>query len=110
MKVQSKERIKRRKAGCMKKIGVGFLLMAAAFFSLGGYEGEQERVETTYVVKSGDTLWDIGETYLEKNTGGRRYILEFIEGIREINPELAKRGSDIYPGQVLRISCFVKKQ
>ena len=101
---------KRRKAGGMKKIVVGFLLIAAAFLSLGGYSEEQERVETTYIVKSGDTLWDIGETYLEKNTGGRRYILEFIEGIREINPELAKRGSDIYPGQVLRISYFVKKQ
>ena len=98
---------KRRAETAMKKIGVAALLTAAAFFSLGGYEGEQERVETTYVVKSGDTLWDIGETYLEKNTGGRRYILEFIEGIKEINPELAQ--GTIYPGQVLRISYFVKK-
>ena len=101
---------KRRKAGCMKKIVVGFLLIAAAFLSLGGYSEEQERIETTYVVQRGDTLWDIGETFLEKNTGGRRYILEFIEGIKEIIPELTQAKGSVYPGQVLKISYFVKKQ
>lgn len=98
---------KRRAETAIKKIGAAVLLVLSAFLLMGGYEGEQERVETTYVVKSGDTLWDIGETYLEKNTGGRRYILEFIEGIKEINPELAQ--GNLYPGQVLRISYFVKK-
>lgn len=101
--------MKQHKTGNMKRIGAAAMLAAAAFLSLGGYAEEQELVETTYTVKSGDTLWDIGETYLEKNTGGRRYILEFIEGIKEVNPELAQHGGNLYPGQVLKICYFVKK-
>ena len=98
---------KKRAAQGFKKIGIAAAIAAAAFLSLGGYSEEQERIETTYVVQRGDTLWDIGEMFIEKNTGGRRYILEFIEGIKEINPELAQ--GTLYPGQVLRISYFVKK-
>ena len=51
---------------------------------------------------------DISEKYLQLNTGSRRYILEFEQGIRELNPELWDNVT-IYPGQTIRINYWVKK-
>ena len=65
-------------------------------------------VEEIYVVKSGDTLWDIAETYLRKNTGTRRYILEYKSGIEELNPWLLERHGLIYPGDRLTLTYWVK--
>ena len=65
-------------------------------------------VEETYVVKAGDTLWDIAEEYLTKNTATRRYILEYKSGIEENNPWLLERHGMIYPGDQLRITYWVK--
>ena len=56
-------------------------------------------VEETYVVQPGDTLWSISETYLAKNTGTRRYILEYKSGVEENNPWLLDRHGMIYPGE-----------
>lgn len=66
-------------------------------------------VEETYTVKSGDTLWDIAETYLAKNTGTRRYILEYKSGIEELNPWLLERKGMIYPGDKLTLTYWVKE-
>ncbi|AOH47466.1 peptidoglycan-binding protein LysM [Selenomonas sp. oral taxon 920] len=65
-------------------------------------------VEETYVVKPGDTLWDIAEEYLAKNTGTRRYILEYKEGIYENNPWLVDRKGLIRPGDELQMTYWVK--
>ena len=65
-------------------------------------------VEEVYVVKSGDTLWDIAETYVRKNTGTRRYILEYKSGIEELNPWLLERHGMIYPGDELTLPYWVK--
>lgn len=86
--------------------GVGLSLLASVL--CGYYDGNQELVETTYTVKKGDTLRGISEAYLPLNTGGRRYILEFEQGIREINPELWHTVT-IQPGQVIKINYWVKK-
>ena len=85
-------------AGCM-----GETLLAA-------YSGPVKLIETEYTVQENDTLWGIGEAYMAKNTGGDRYILEFIEGIKELNPELVESKGAVYPGQVLRINYFVKEE
>ena len=66
-------------------------------------------VEEVYVVKSGDTLWDIAETYLRKNTGTKRYILEYKSGIEELNPWLLERHGMIYPGDKLKVTYWVKE-
>ena len=65
-------------------------------------------VEEVYVVKSGDTLWDIAETYVRKNTGTRSYILEYMSGIEEIYPWLIDRLGMIYPGDRLTLTYWVK--
>ena len=92
-----------------KKGAIVFALCGASLILTGAYSGDARLVEHTYTVTNGDTLWTIGEEYLEKNTGTRRYILEFIEGIRELNAELVENKSRIYPGQKLRINYWVKE-
>lgn len=65
-------------------------------------------VEETYTVRPGDTLWDIAEEYVAKNTGTRRYILEYKEGMYENNPWLLDRDGMIYPGDKLTLTYWVK--
>ena len=67
-------------------------------------------VEEVYVVKPGDTLWGISETYLRKNTGTRRYILEYKAGMEELNPWLLDRKGEIYPGDKLTLTYWVKSE
>lgn len=66
-------------------------------------------VEETYTVRPGDTLWGIAEEYLAKNTGTRRYILEYKEGIYENNPWLVDRKGMICPGDQLTLTYWVKE-
>ena len=75
----------------------------------GFYDGDQKLVQTVYTVKDGDTLRDISERFLPLNTGGRRYILEFEEGIVQLNPELHGNRGNIYPGQQIKINCWIKE-
>ena len=74
----------------------------------GFYDGDQKLVQTIYTVKEGDTLRDISEMFLPLNTGGRRYILAFEEGIVELNPELHGNRGNIYPGQRIKVNYWVK--
>ena len=75
----------------------------------GAYSGDQKLVETVYTVREGDTLREISERFLPLNTGGRRYILEFEEGIVQLNPELWENRGDIRPGQQIKINYWVKE-
>ena len=69
---------------------------------------ETKIVEYRREVRAGDTLWDIAETYVRKNTGTRRYILEYKSGIEENNPWLLERHGMIYPGDELTLTYWVK--
>ncbi len=66
-------------------------------------------VEEVYVVRQGDTLWGIAETYCAKNTGTRRYVLEYKSGIEELNPWLLDRKGEIYPGDEIKVTYWVKE-
>ena len=65
-------------------------------------------VEETYVVKAGDTLWGIADEFCAKNTGARRYILEYKSGMEELNPWLLDRDGLIYPGDEIKVTYWVK--
>jgi len=97
-----------------KNVLIGGAFVTAAALCSGACnpwdDGGAVLVEETYVVKAGDTLWDIAEEYLTKNTATRRYILEYKSGIEENNPWLLERHGMIYPGDQLRITYWVKEE
>ena len=100
---------KKRIESLIKKFVGGAALIGAAILLTGFYEGDQQRVEETYTVKHGDTIWSIGEEYIHKNTGGRRYLPEFVEGIKEMNPWVKEQGYIIHAGDKIQISYWIKK-
>ena len=95
-----------------KKAVAGAAIALAAILCAGAATREGGKnavlVEEVYVVKPGDTLWGISETYLRKNTGTRRYILEYKSGIEELNPWLLERHGMIYPGDKLTLTYWVR--
>nr|WP_325190642.1 LysM domain-containing protein [uncultured Selenomonas sp.]DAW74197.1 MAG TPA: LysM [Caudoviricetes sp.] len=97
-----------------KKVITGCCIAGAAILLAGACnpwdDGGAVLVEETYVVRPGDTLWDIAETYCSKNTGTRRYILEYKEGIYENNPWLVDRKGLICPGDQLVLTYWVKEE
>jgi nucleoid-associated protein YgaU len=96
-----------------KHVLIGGAFVATAALCSGAVnpwdDGGAVLVEETYTVRPGDTLWDIAEEYLEKNTGTRRYILEYKSGIEELNPWLLERKGEIYPGDKIKVTYWVKE-
>lgn len=98
-----------------KKLFAGCCITGAAILLAGAYSPQPDGrnavlVEEVYVVKSGDTLWDIAETYVRKNTGTKRYILEYKSGMEELNPWLFDRDGMIYPGDKIKVTYWVKEE
>jgi len=97
----------------LKAALVGGAFIAAAAICSGAVnpwdDGQAVLVEETYVVRPGDTIWGIAEEYIIKNTATRRYIIEYKEGIYELNPWLLDRKGQIYPGDEIRVTYWVKE-
>ena len=96
-----------------KKIIAGSAIALAAILLVGACSPQSDGrnavlVEEVYVVRPGDTIWGIAETYCAKNTGTRRYILEYKSGMEELNPWLMERHGMIYPGDKLTLTYWVK--
>lgn len=95
-----------------KNIIIGGAFMTAAALCSGACnpweDGQAVLVEEVYTVRPGDTIWGIAEEYVAKNTGTRRYMLEYKEGIYENNPWLVERAGMIYPGDKLTLTYWVK--
>ena len=85
---------------------IGVTLITVGVGNMDGTDGQ--RVETTYTIKPGDTLRDISESYLTKNTAGRRYILEFEESIVAENPWIKGHEAEIQPGDKIKITYYTK--
>ena len=96
-----------------KKLIAGCALAGLAILCAGMAQEDDGKnvvlVEETYVVQPGDTIWSIAETYCAKNTGTRRYILEYKAGMEENNPWLVERKGEIYPGDELTLTYWVKE-
>lgn len=96
----------------VKKVIAGCCIAGAAILCAGAATHDDGQgailVEEVYVVRPGDTIWSIAETYVRKNTGTRRYILEYKSGIEENNPWLLDRHGVIYPGDELILTYWVK--
>ena len=96
----------------VKKVIAGCCIAGAAILCAGAATHDDGQgailVEEVYVVRPGDTIWSIAETYVRKNTGTRRYILEYKSGIEENNPWLLDRHGMIYPGDRLTLTYWVK--
>ena len=94
------------------KAAVAGGIVAGAAILCAGMATQEEThavlVEEVYTVRPGDTIWGIAEEYVAKNTGTRRYILEYKEGIYENNPWLVERKGEIYPGDKIRVTYWVK--
>ena len=67
-------------------------------------------VEEVYIVRPGDTIWGIAEEYVAKNTGTRRYILEYKSDMEALNPWLLDRKGLIHPGDEIRVTYWVNEK
>ena len=88
----------------------GGIVAGAAIFCAGMATQEDTHavlVEEVYTVRPGDTIWGIAEEYVKKNTGTRRYILEYKSGMEELNPWLLDRNGMIYPGDEIKVTYWV---
>lgn len=97
---------------CNWKAAVAGGIVAGAAILCAGMATQEDThavlVEEVYTVRPGDTIWGIAERYVAKNTGTRRYILEYKSGMEELNPWLVERKGEIYPGDKLTLTYWVK--
>lgn len=98
----------------LKPVLIGGAFIAAATLVSGAVNPWDDGVnavlvEEIYIVRPGDTLWGIAEEYCAKNTATRRYILEYKEGVYENNPWLVERRGEIYPGDRLTLTYWVRE-
>lgn len=77
------------------------LAAAVAVLSLSGVD-KPPQVEEVYVVQPGDTLYSICINYREKDTTDP-YILEYIDTIREHNPQLVESKNQLQVGDKLKM-------
>ena len=100
---------------CKWKAAVAGGIVAGAAILCAGMATQEDGknavlVEEVYTVRPGDTIWGIAERYVAKNTGTRRYILEYKSGMEELNPWLLDRKGEIYPGDKLTLTYWVKNK
>ena len=90
------------------KLAAVMLLTGAAVLLSGAAEEPTEKICVEHVVKKHDTLRGIAEKYRPLNTANDVYIMEYLDEIKRLNPELSENHNQVFPGQTLRIEYEVK--
>ena len=94
-------------------IGAVILFCVMQLSGGGGYEDkynigykvddETQRVHfTTHIAHAGDTFWDIGEYYCNKDDR-KLYIHEYLDEMRKLNPHLKERHYQLQPNDVVHV-------
>lgn len=87
------------------------LAAVAAVFAVGSLSGSAHQynqftaTQERYVVKSGDTFWDVANRYYNRDSR-RLYLLEYHDELRQLNPQLAARHYQISPGDVINVRYY----
>ena len=67
-------------------------------------------VEEVHIVRPSETLWEIGQSYREKDSGRDIYLPEYLEEIMSLNPWLRERNGQIAPGDEIKIVYYKKEE
>lgn len=105
-------RMQRRREKCIairlaSKIMVVTLLMGAVVTFSGAVWTPTETVHDVYIVREGDAFWTLTEKYRGKDVRDP-YILEYMDEIKKLNPEIEANHGRIHPGQEIRFEYEVR--
>lgn len=98
----------------LKKAALIAAVMFAAGLGAGGYiyhnladkiNPPKKPVDETYIIKSGDTVWHIAETY-RKLDCRQPYILEYKEELMKLNPTLD--AGKLHVGDKINIRYYLR--
>lgn len=79
------------------------LLFGAVNLSTFNFNDSENTVHVeTYRVKAGDTFWDVAHYYHEKDSRNL-YILEYMDELRELNPQLKDNHSQLHPNDLITV-------
>jgi len=83
-----------------------YIIIVSSFFLWIGsymYKATFPSEVIIYQVAYGDTLWDIAESYIDRDN---RYIQQMIYDLKEDNPQLKETHGQVFPGQKLIIKLY----
>ena len=76
-------------------------------FNFGSDDNNFVHVET-YEVKAGDTFWDVAH-YYHKLDNRNLYIFEYMDELRELNPQLIENHCQLQPNDLITIKYVRSK-
>ena len=93
----------------MKKGFVAVFVVGMMILTSGMTFASWKLIEDTYTVQQGETLDEITDKFIPLNTYAPREHNEFKSGIRELNRSLWERGSEVVPGETIRINYWIEQ-
>lgn len=84
-------------------------IVFCAIFNLSNFNSGATVCVESYRVRSGDTFWDITEKYYRKDVR-QLYILEYMDEIRELNPQLKDVHYQLKPNDIVNVRYVVEER